>query len=1115
MPDKNFLGKTIIPATILLVALVIILNIFLSVRFIGFSDSLIEEKLLADINSLKLYLDDSSGNTRASAVSMAINPDAIKAIKDRDMNELLKVCIPMLDIYRINYFTVCDKDGIVLLRTYDPENFGDSILNQQNVQDALAGNVSTYYESGTAIKVAVRTGAPVYDTNGNLIGVISAGVRFDLDSAVEKLKTLFHSEVTVYLGSRRIASTITMEGKSVIGTELDPRIAKTVIEDKQIYSGDTVILGEKYKTFYMPLVNAKNEAFAAISLGMPMSALIKHTNIAILQGIIIGLAGLVVFFILLFLINNEKRQLKQMVKEIKHRDTLLGAGNRLATALLSAAENERFEDSLLSGMEQIGMCMDADRVQIWENETINNELFFVHKYEWLSETGKQKVPVPIGLNFPYTSIQEWKELFLNGGHVNAPLSALAPGEREFLNIYEMKSIVIVPLFLHDKFWGFFSIDDCRNERFFSGDEIDILRSAGLMMVNALLRQEMTQNILDANNAKSHFLAKMSHEMRTPLNAIIGLSELTLETERINEEAGINLEKISSAGRTLLSTVNDILDISKIEAGKFELVPVEYDLPSLLNDTVTQCIMHIGEKPIQFLLNVDEKLPAQLYGDELRIKQICNNLLSNALKYTRKGSVELKINCEPESGRLQAAEGETVWLIVQVRDTGIGISPENIGKLFDEYAQMDTRENRKIMGTGLGLPIVKKMVEQMGGLISVESEYGKGSAFTIRLPQKYVTDKTIGQEMANNLKNFKYSDQKRKLGSKLTKIKLPYARVLVVDDVATNLDVARGLMKPYGMVIDCIQSGQEAIDAIRDESIRYNAVFMDHMMPEMDGIEATRIIREEIGTEYAKTVPIIALTANAIVGNEDMFLSKGFQAFISKPIEIARLDAVIHHWVRDKEQEKLFEEHHIPAESDKKSDLFQLAPGMEIAGLNTKKGIERFGGDEDAYIDVLRSFVTNTPQLLETVKTVSMESLPNYAITIHGIKGSSLGIFAEAVGNQAEALEKAAKSKDLNFVDSNNPAFLETAWKLIADIKELLDTIKTDNPKQMKDKPDMETLKKLLAACENYDMDTVDAAISGIDTYEYVSDDGLASWLKKNVEQMNFREITEKLSSLIN
>jgi signal transduction histidine kinase/DNA-binding response OmpR family regulator len=399
----------------------------------------------------------------------------------------------------------------------------------------------------------------------------------------------------------------------------------------------------------------------------------------------------------------------------------------------------------------------------------------------------------------------------------------------------------------------------------------------------------------ASEAKTSFLARMSHEMRTPLTAIIGLSHLSLETGQLNEENTANIEKVYNAGETLLSTVNDILDISKIEAGKFELVPTEYETSSMLNDTITQNIMRIGENPIKFILSIGDNLPAHLIGDDLRVKQIMNNLLSNAFKYTREGTVELSVSCE--------REGDTIWMTVQVSDSGKGVRPEDMDKLFINYVQVDSKYNHHIEGTGLGLPITKTMAEMMGGTITVTSEYGKGSVFTARFRQQFVDDAIIGADVVNSLKNFRYSDHKRRHSLPPTRVNLSYARVLVVDDVSINLEVAKGIMEPYKMRINCVTSGQEAINAIRTEKVRYNAIFMDHMMPEMDGIETVRKIREEIGTEYAKTVPVIALTANAIIGNEQMFLSNGFQDFLSKPIEPARLDEVIQKWVRNEAQEK--------------------------------------------------------------------------------------------------------------------------------------------------------------------------------------------------------------------
>jgi signal transduction histidine kinase/CheY-like chemotaxis protein len=502
-------------------------------------------------------------------------------------------------------------------------------------------------------------------------------------------------------------------------------------------------------------------------------------------------------------------------------------------------------------------------------------------------------------------------------------------------------------------------------------------------------KEALKEAQDASSAKSTFLANMSHEMRTPLNAIIGLSTLTLETGGISEEAQVNLEKINSSGETLLSTVNDILDISKIEAGKFELVPVDYAIPSLINDAITQSIMRIGEKPIKFVLDINEDLPVRLYGDDLRIKQMLNNLMSNAFKYTKEGTVKLSIHCE--------RDGETdVWMTASVSDTGKGIRAEDIGSLFSDYAKMDEKSNRKIEGAGLGLPITKKAAEMMSGSISVESEYGKGSVFTVRLKQRFVTDATIGAEVVDSLRSFHYIDQKRRLHSQLKRLNLSYAHVLVVDDVEVNLDVAKGMMKSYGMKIDCVTSGQAAIDAIRGERVRYNAVFMDHMMPGMDGVEAVRIIREEIGTEYAKTVPVIALTANAIVGNDEMFLGKGFQAFISKPIEIARLDAVIHEWVADKNREAEYTGAGVTAGASRLG---------QVDGIDLQKGLERFSRDEDSYLRVLRSYAENTPPLLEAIKEVDADNLAGYAVTVHGIKGASRGICAEAAGDKAKLWKK--------------------------------------------------------------------------------------------------------------
>jgi PAS domain S-box-containing protein len=394
----------------------------------------------------------------------------------------------------------------------------------------------------------------------------------------------------------------------------------------------------------------------------------------------------------------------------------------------------------------------------------------------------------------------------------------------------------------------------------------------------------------ASEAKSRFVANMNHEMRTPMNVIVGLTELLLDEEDVPVKVKEMLYKINTAGTTLMGLISDVLDISKVDAGKMELTPVHYDVASFLNDIITLNVIRIEEKPIDFELDIHENLPRTLHGDDLRVKQILNNLLSNAFKYTKAGTVTLSVDCK--------RDGNTVWTSFYVTDTGIGIRAEDVGKLFTDYRQMDIKVNRKIEGTGLGLSITKRFVELLDGEITVESEYGKGTTFKVRIRQEFVTDEPIGKETVESLRSFRYSDRKKQAHRKLVRPDLSYARALVVDDFPTNLDVAAGMLGKYKMQVDCVTSGQESVNLISSGVPVYDVIFMDHMMPGMDGVEAVAAIRA-LGTEYAKNIPIVALTANAVAGHEKMFLDNGFNAFLPKPFNAVSLDAVVQMWVKQK------------------------------------------------------------------------------------------------------------------------------------------------------------------------------------------------------------------------
>ena len=413
----------------------------------------------------------------------------------------------------------------------------------------------------------------------------------------------------------------------------------------------------------------------------------------------------------------------------------------------------------------------------------------------------------------------------------------------------------------------------------------------ILVYNFRLYKNEQEKVVEALQAKDEFLANMSHEIRTPLNAIIGVSEIQMRNSNELPASCVNdIAKIHSSGTLLLQIINDILDIAKIGSGTFKLTLSEYNIASMINDTVQMNKVRIGTKNIVFKVVINHNIPSVLLGDELRIRQILNNFLSNAFKYTNEGEVKFEVTYKIDESKENLA-----ILKFKVSDSGIGIKENDIPQLFDQYSKFDDVKNKKIEGTGLGLSITKELITMMNGSIEVKSTYGEGSIFEFEFPQKIVDSSPLGSKTAKALMNFKYNDHKMD-ADKVTYHSFAGKRALVVDDVDINLYIAKEMLLPYGLEIDCAENGKEAVDAIRDEKVKYDIVFMDHMMPEMDGIEATKQIRNEVGTEYAQTVPIIALTANAVVGKRDMFLTSGFQDFLSKPIDLEELDRVVNQWL---------------------------------------------------------------------------------------------------------------------------------------------------------------------------------------------------------------------------
>ena len=552
-------------------------------------------------------------------------------------------------------------------------------------------------------------------------------------------------------------------------------------------------------------------------------------------------------------------------------------------------------------------------------------------------------------------------------------------------------------------------------------------------------EEQVQVAKAASKAKSEFLSNVSHEIRTPMNAIIGISQIQLQKESIPHEFEEAFEKIYGSGNGLLGIINDILDMLKIESGKLELTPTEYDLPSLINDEVQINIVRIGSKPIEFSLDLDENLPLRMFGDELRIKQILNNLISNAIKYTKQGFVKLSVN--------HSVNESEILLRLSVSDSGQGLKPEDCEKLFSEYQRFNAEANRTTEGTGLGLNITRNLAAMMGGQIDVQSEYGKGSTFTATVKQKAVECGVIGKKIAENLRNFNYVGEKHLENLQLTYEPMPYGKVLIVDDVETNLYVAEGLLSPYKLEMETAMSGFAALDKVQEGKI-YDVIFMDHMMPKMDGIETTKKIRE-LGYEGV----IVALTANALAGNEEMFKQHGFDGFISKPIDIKNLNTALNKFVRDRH----------PDEAAK----YEAEAIEHVKHAVSPKLLEVFSRDAQKAVVTLR----------ETVKNGDIKL---FTTTAHAMKSALANVGEDEKSAFALELEKAGKNNDIKYINANTERFIAALENLVKSFAPKEDVTNSQAEDIQEDSAYL-TQEMLLIkeACENYDDTAAYAAFDRI------------------------------------
>ncbi|MBQ7583826.1 MAG: response regulator [Lachnospiraceae bacterium] len=536
------------------------------------------------------------------------------------------------------------------------------------------------------------------------------------------------------------------------------------------------------------------------------------------------------------------------------------------------------------------------------------------------------------------------------------------------------------------------------------------------MISDLIRMqnETNQKMKDAadaamaaGRAKSQFLAQMSHEIRTPINAVLGMNEMILRESK-DEKVLDYSEDIRSAGRTLLAIINSILDFSKIEDGKMEITPVKYTTAELIHNLENSISERARAKSLELMLEVDENLPRALYGDDVRLSQVIMNLLTNAVKYTEKGSITLTMEDA-------VRESDSIMLSVSVKDTGIGIRSEDMEKLFESFERLDEKRNRSIEGTGLGMSIVTRLLKMMDSELKVESVYGEGSVFSFVIRQGIADGEPIGDY---SLISFKGREAEKHTAT----VYAPKACVLVTDDNQMNLKVAKYLLNLSGIMPDLASSGQETLEMTTKKS--YNIIFLDHMMPGMDGIETLNKLREDKLID--ERTAVIALTANAVVGSREKYLKAGFDDYLSKPIEVAQLESLIYKYLPVELLQEVRPEEKTEDEGMENKDTSSdpLMDALGKAGVDCAKGLDYCADDREIYTEVIKEYADDSAEKNSLLKQYyDEENWPEYRIIVHSLKSASKTIGADEVSRLALELENASAEEDAGFIKEHHDAFM--------------------------------------------------------------------------------------------
>jgi len=898
MVKRGLKERIIIPLVILLFILVAGMTTYSSIEFYRFTSFLHDSSIISISKSLINYQNEYRQNTKAAAISAARFPDVIKAISERDTKLLENILTPMIELYDVTYFTVTDENGNVLLRTYDQNLYGDNVSEVQNIKDAMDGKISTYFETGPVISLSVHTGAPVYNTNGNITGVISAGIRFDENDYIDKLKDRFNAEFSIYLGDTRITSTLMKDGKRIIGTKQNYDFSKSAAKGEGYFDIQET-MDISFRTFWLPVFDSNNKIFAAIVAGVSNKDIIEERNRLIISNIIIGVSGLIVsILILLQFINRIIKPVKNLidlVSKVTQGDLNICLDDKqLAEDEIDSLSFDvylliKVIKSMLNDLSRLTMELNTtgeiDEYQIDTSKYSGSYKEIIEGINALCHSISLKNKTVASMDFLDTMISvvdfNYNILYLNKSMIDAygidkeecnkkkcykvimkldepcsycKMKDLKKSKDPYPETdYEYKFDVVLKKWISVRAVIIPWVDGSRVYCNYVNDETQVKSFEDQLRIAA-------QKAHEASVAKSVFLANMSHEIRTPMNSIMGFSELALD-DVIPERTREYLDKILDNTKGLLQIINDILDISKVESGKMEIENIPFDFHELFTNCKTIIMPKAAEKGISLYFYVDPIAGKMPLGDPTKLRQVFVNLIANAVKFTNAGTVKIL-------AEVQDRTDDTATIYFEVKDSGIGIMEEQMEFIFEPFVQGESGTTRQYGGSGLGLTITKNIIDLMGGKLSVDSKVGIGSKFYFTLTFNTIDisgDKLYEQKMI--LSDFEKPTFE--------------GEVLLCEDNAMNQQVICEHLERVGLKTVVAWNGRIGFDLVKMRKLggekQFDLIFMDMHMPVMDGLEATEKI-----LELNTGIPIVAMTANIMADATETYKLTGLHDCVGKP-----------------------------------------------------------------------------------------------------------------------------------------------------------------------------------------------------------------------------------------